>query len=613
MEEFIMSKTRWATVSLLSVALFQFGSIAWAQVLADANGQYPAPRFPSTAKIGKSVDELMPYARALSRSKTTQRGAGFGDVKSGEAVILMVANNDDPMVIDALRRALEERGVKPLVFHSYDLAGVSKADFDALVAARGPGFGGGGAFGADPNSREPAQKNGSNEGVNWVRGLGRNGEGMAWLKKQNPELYNRAFPTRPAQAAPPALPAHLQEVAAKLAAVGGQEATGQALVKYMQAHPEVRGVFWGGAIAFTQRNLAPMQDKMLGSFVAYSTRYGMMNNFNTYPDDLWLLEEQMIMEPFAFVDKVTVTDPEGTDLSFDVTPEQAAKWAAGGYIRSHVLLHPDQVGGRYPTSFVDFPVTEKDWVPIEPRVKVNGVIAGTMGHGGYYPRIEMHYKDGTMVETRGGGLYGDIQREFLKYPGINTLTYPYMQMPGYWHLFEIATGTHPKAFRDPDNFTPPPAAADGLRELDRSGVFHYGLGAEMIEEPDVRGNPHKFWAFADDHNLPRGHGWHIHNYFPTYKVHVRNTDRWITLVDKGHQMDLDSPEVRALASRYGDPDQLLAVEWVPEIPGINAPGKYEDYAKDPWTYSKSVIDKAKAGIYEHFFPPLPAKQMAQSK
>jgi hypothetical protein len=76
---------------------------------------------------------------------------------------------------------------------------------------------------------------------------------------------------------------------------------------------------------------------------------------------------------------------------------------------------------------------------------------------------------------------------------------------------------------------------------------------------------------------------------------------------------LDNPEVRALASRYGDPDLLLAEDWIPEVPGINAPGKYEDYAKDPYSYSKSVIDKVNAGTYEHFFPPLTAKPAAPSR
>ena len=67
---------------------------------------------------------------------------------------------------------------------------------------------------------------------------------------------------------------------------------------------------------------------------------------------------------------------------------------------------------------------------------------------------------------------------------------------------------------------------------------------------------------------------------------------------------LDNAEVRALASRYGDPDRILSNAWMPEVPGINAPGRYEDYAANPWKYAKEVIDKVIAGEYEYFYPPL---------
>ena len=42
---------------------------------------------------------------------------------------------------------------------------------------------------------------------------------------------------------------------------------------------------------------------------------------------------------------------------------------------------------------------------------------------------------------------------------------------------------------------------------------------------------------------------------------------------------LDSPEVRALTSRYGDPKELLAEDWLPGIPGIDAKGRYDDSRK----------------------------------
>lgn len=66
---------------------------------------------------------------------------------------------------------------------------------------------------------------------------------------------------------------------------------------------------------------------------------------------------------------------------------------------------------------------------------------------------------------------------------------------------------------------------------------------------------------------------------------------------------LDNPEVRALASRYGDPNYLLTEDWIPEVPGINAPGDYlKDYAPDPGTYSLRLLDQATKGTYQHYFP-----------
>ena len=59
------------------------------------------------------------------------------------------------------------------------------------------------------------------------------------------------------------------------------------------------------------------------------------------------------------------------------------------------------------------------------------------------------------------------------------------------------------------------------------------------------------------------------------------------LIDKGHLTALDDPEVRSLASRYGDADELLREAWFPAIPGINVPGDYmEDYAQDPISWIK---------------------------
>jgi hypothetical protein len=60
--------------------------------------------------------------------------------------------------------------------------------------------------------------------------------------------------------------------------------------------------------------------------------------------------------------------------------------------------------------------------------------------------------------------------------------------------------------------------------------------------------------------------------------------------------------VRALASRYGNPDELLQEDWRPGMPGINLPGEYSSYAANPWQYIWGDIQKVIAGTYDHFYP-----------
>lgn len=102
-------------------------------------------------------------------------------------------------------------------------------------------------------------------------------------------------------------------------------------------------------------------------------------------------------------------------------------------------------------------------------------------------------------------------------------------------------------------------------------------------------------AFGMKYNLPVGHGMHQHTLLPTYQVRIRDTDQWETVINNGRLAALDDPEVRALAARYGDPDEILSSDYVPPYPGINVPGDFmEDYAKDPGTYwtkwAKGIVE-----------------------
>jgi hypothetical protein len=228
------------------------------------------------------------------------------------------------------------------------------------------------------------------------------------------------------------------------------------------------------------------------------------------------------------------------------------------------------------------------------------VLAGTQGHGGFFPRWEIFFKDGFISDVKGGGAQGAALKEFLKYPGLNDVVFPYHNQPGFWYLYEIAFGSHPKSFRHPGVMA---ETGNTSPERVRSGVIHWGLGIRLWHDPDAPTESKKWREFTEEHNFPFDHGWHTQTYFTTYKVRLRNANKWVDILNKGHMTSLDNPEVRALASRYGDPNYLLTEDWIPEVPGINAPGDYmKDYAPNPGDYAFKVMEKANAGTYEHYFP-----------
>jgi hypothetical protein len=370
----------------------------------------------------------------------------------------------------------------------------------------------------------------------------------------------------------------------------------------------VTALYWGkpGAGFSGPRALGAQGVKRHGaSNTTFANYYFLSSEIPTYPGDVVkLLEKKTIEKLTPDIDSVRVTDPEGTDITWNVTSEMVDRWLAGlpASETSHLAMYPDTATGKYaPASGPD---GKREWIPRSPIATATGVIAGTNGSGGFWPRMEVSIKDGTITEVKGGGKYGDVIREFLQYPHINDLTYPYYDKPGFWHLWEVALGTQPKNFRDPADFYG--GGHSGVYcltfERYRAGVIHWGLGNEIPEEPDSVGQPVKWLKFGEDNNLPVGHDFHIQNYFITYKVHRRSTGEWVTIIDGGHLVALDDPEVRALAAKFGDPDRILAEDWVPEVPGINAPGRYEDYARDPWPFADAQMQKIVNGTYEHYYP-----------
>lgn len=565
----------------MKLPMLKYAILAIALLFAACNktpkvdiSQYTSPRWPSYLKEPKTVEDVMPYARALARNRSGFEGLGLGAVQSGETVAIVVSADSDDMIMEAITRALQERNVKPIVLRDYELAGINRDDARALLK----------------QMKSYTSEKGYMEVTGWVSlGFADPGAVKKWLKERNPDLYKQAYPENA-----PENSGSLKEAAQKynLKTVAG------GVIDYLTKHPEVTAIFWGqGGASYLKKWIHPFEDKLWGIFTS-DNRWEIMSAIPSYPADVWQLTENLTMEPLSYVDKLEVTDPVGTNLTAELTEEQATKWFKGAYHRGHLFLWPPQATGRYGYSVINYPAFQAEYLPPEPLPLINGVIAGTNGHTGFYPRWEIHFKNGYVSEVKGGGLYGDFLREMMKFPGINDTTYPYYQHPGYFYLHEIALGTNPKYFRNPDVMY----HGSLIPERMRSGVFHFGLGLEQIHDPHNHTEPVEFQKWAAEHNMPILHGWHTHNYFATYRVHLRNTDKWVNLVDKGHMTSLDNAEVRALASRYGNPDVILAEDWIPDTPGINAPGDYKEFAANPWKHASDVVDRAIKGTYDRYYP-----------
>jgi hypothetical protein len=606
---------------------------AAAQVGA-AGEKYPEPRWPSYFKTPKTADELLPAARLLVRNQSGLQGKGMGILKPGEKVLIVAADEADPMVIEAIRKALEERQITPYFKYTYEMRGVSK---EQAKADRDRRLGG-----------QDIKIAGVYQATAWITGQFPNpAQPAKWLKDRDPQTFAALFPGKSAELVLSSGPQKPRGEAgagagadADTGAVdsggpggsgsgkgGGKSggtrgksdkagtksagksnaddytrrfAVGDAIKDFLTQHPDVRGVFWGkGGSTGLRRQLYPMQDKFLGTFIQDNVS-DLQSQMSTYPGDVWQLAEEQLLEPLVYVDRVEITDPEGTNLHADISEEMAQRWAAGAYQRGHLYMFPNQATGRFGYSFVNYPAFQAKWLPREPIARIEGVLAGTQGHGGFFPRWEIFFKDGFISDVKGGGAQGAALKEFLKYPGLNDVVFPYHNQPGFWYLYEIAFGSHPKSFRHPGVMA---ETGNTSPERVRSGVIHWGLGIRLWHDPDAPTESKKWREFTEEHNFPFDHGWHTQTYFTTYKVRLRNANKWVDILNKGHMTSLDNPEVRALASRYGDPNYLLTEDWIPEVPGINAPGDYmKDYAPNPGDYAFKVMEKANAGTYEHYFP-----------
>ena len=271
--------------------------------------------------------------------------------------------------------------------------------------------------------------------------------------------------------------------------------------------------------------------------VTISNKEGLASDWATYPQPLFKYLnfkchehlENAVNGDYEHAE-VHVTDPQGTDLWLE-----GFKMCTSGVIRDNTT---SPIG--------TFGTEQVGMIPHYPTANAEGIIVSTSIHTGYIPAIKATVKGGRFVNLEGGGEVSKVwMRDWEKCKDCSSegrlTTFGCPPGPGNNWFEELMYGVHPRAFRigykyryeGSNTFQ---AWVGGTR---RSGVVHFGIG----------GGKDEFYRHRD-----------FEVFHPTLTVNGH------TLIEGGHLMVLDFPEVREEAAKYGDPDVLLTEKWIPEKP-----------------------------------------------
>jgi hypothetical protein len=356
----------------------------------------------------------------------------------------------------------------------------------------------------------------------------------------------------------------------------------EATSKYLDGHPEYTSVFLDVAGGNAQRGLGRHADKF-ARFWPFNNWEWFLARGHIFPLEVWVEFEKRIVEALGKASEVRITDPEGTYLEYSLKAEEAKRLQINAMVHHHLFMNPLMAtAGEFRESRLR-PGESLDAPPVFP--KVNGVLAGTSNHCGFFPRMEVYFERDRLVGVKGGGRYGDSISELMD-------RYRDVQWPGYpdkglFWFCDTALCTAVGAHRRKSDMFNSQWIYPNFPERTRAGVFHMGFGTRYSRTEK------EFGEYARKHNLPRGHI-HVHNYFATFEVKLRGTDYWYKIVDKGWITALSDSDIRAIAAKYGHPDELLQYDWIPPLPGINCEGDYfKDYAPDPAAYLKKRIKENK--------------------
>ena len=246
-----------------------------------------------------------------------------------------------------------------------------------------------------------------------------------------------------------------------------------------------------------------------------------------YPEDILATIARVAWKQMFGARRVELTDPEGTTLTWTL---DAKAW---GEVKN---LDPARNA-----THVALPAPYRALHP-----DMRGTIVASSTQSGPLPRLALTVKDGRVVAIKGGEFVADHLKKL--FAGSASVQFPSFPAPGSNWVEETALGTHPRHARVPHAETFGwSAGMSGWSGAPRAGVFHVAIGTSN----SGRNSP-----FAREHGLEIQH-LDLELYSPTLVMDGR------TIIARGHLAALDDPEVKRVATKYGNPDDLLRVTWVP--------------------------------------------------
>ncbi|HZT06193.1 MAG TPA: hypothetical protein VFC51_04125 [Chloroflexota bacterium] len=246
----------------------------------------------------------------------------------------------------------------------------------------------------------------------------------------------------------------------------------------------------------------------------------------TYPLEVWDAIDETLYRQIANGRRVEITEDNGTHLTWDLTPEDWASIEGRG----------DEEG---PNSALPY-VPGHLFIPFPKSLRFEGqIVINSLTFGGPVDPTRLTVEGRRVTEVQGSGHFADRLRETFE--TYKDKTYEGLPGPGANWISTFAACTNPKFRRSP-NFESTRGSARvhswclGHR---RSGFLHASVGAALENE---------------NSKLIR----HFDMMFPNLYVDGK------PVIEDGHLLALDDPTVRQVAERFGDPDELLREDWVPD-------------------------------------------------